>query len=173
MASGTASTAEEIAARFPQNAFLLECVSRIYTSLQDEEKALEYARRAVALSPTSVGTHLQLAHACYTFGHWPEAIKEYQAVLELPGGRRGDWLLAYGILLKAAGAPKAEEAFAEALTLAESQEDTVLRGCIAEARGKRAEAAQLFRQYLSQSPLPVPLRRKAEAGLQRVSMAEE
>jgi RNA polymerase sigma factor (sigma-70 family) len=164
--------AEEIAAQFPHDAWLMQHVAALCCHQGREAEALHYAQRAVELSPEAMLSRAQLARVYYTFGCWQEAADAYERLSQMPEGRVHDWLREWGESLAHLNDPRAEEVFAEALTLAQQAGDDFRSGWIYESWGKREEAIAAYRRCLSRSPLPTYLRLRVEERLRRLGVCE-
>lgn len=173
VASPEIAVAEEIAARLPHDAFLMENISNLYRGHGDESRAVEYAERSIALNPKAPHLRAHLAGVHAAFGHFTAAVSVYRELLRLPGGRNPRWLPAFGSALRATNDPQAEAIFAEAVALAQTADDPLLLGNAFEAWGKREAAATAFRRVLEQRPAPAHVRRVAQESLRRLGALTE
>lgn len=160
--------AEEIAARFPRDSAILRTVSVLYLLRGHGPSALEYARRALALSPASLELQLYLAHACVELGRWQEAAGAYEHAAGMSEERSVMLLSAWGRALKALNDPRGDALLAEAAVRARDARDYLHLGKGYEACGEHAAAMAAFTTCLAQAPLPTSVRLQAEEYLQRL-----
>lgn len=158
----------EIVARFPEDAFLMCSVSDLYGARGYETEALEYARRAVALSPASLEAQAHLAGLYRRLERWEAAAALYESLAQRPGGRNCGILSVWAQTLSAVIDPRAEELLAEAAMLAKNPLDYLWLGYAYAACGQEEAAMAAFRRCLSQSPLPTQLRHDAEGALREL-----
>jgi RNA polymerase sigma factor (sigma-70 family) len=160
--------AEEIAVRFPQDAFLLSEIAGLYATRQQEERAVEYARRATSLSPTSPLAWRRLAEAYRAAGRWEEASEAGARLLALPGARTCVCLSELAVARHALYDLTADALFDEAASLATTASEFVSLAEHLEACSRLAAAEAAFRQALAR-PGPPQVHRRAEAGLRRTA----
>jgi RNA polymerase sigma factor (sigma-70 family) len=163
-----AAGAEEIAARFPQDAFLLSEIAGLYTARQQEERAVDYGRQAASLCPTSPLAWRRLAEAYRAFRRWEEAAEAGARLLALPGTRTCGYLSELAVARHALYDLTADALFEEAASLATTAGEFVSLAGHLEACSRLAAAEDAFRQALV-SPGPPQVRRQAEAGLRRLA----
>jgi tetratricopeptide (TPR) repeat protein len=141
--------AAEVAGRFPQDAFLNVAVARVYWHLGQEQPALEWTRRALALNPGLFEASEALAGIYTRFGHWAEAIPIYEALLRRHGladRQRLTLLHDYAHALLVTGNPRAEAFFEQALAEARRLEDHPRVVQIYRLWGRRDDALRAYRE---------------------------
>jgi tetratricopeptide (TPR) repeat protein len=163
---------EEIVARFPGDAAVMQMVSRTYHARGRETEALEYARRAVALSPASLEALGQLACVHFHSGRWEAAAAQLEQMAGLTGGRTSGILSGWAQVLNVLNDPRAEDLLAEAATLARSPLDYIQLGRVYAACGNEGAAVAAFRRCLSQTPLRTQLRREVEHALRQLGAGQ-
>ena len=81
VADGRWPEAEEIIARAPEDAFMLEQQADMFSRTGREEEALATWRRALDANPDSIGGHYMRAFLLDRMGRRAEAIAEWQAIV--------------------------------------------------------------------------------------------
>jgi tetratricopeptide (TPR) repeat protein len=148
----------------------MHSVSALYSDRGCEEKALEYAERALALSPASLELQLNLAGLSLRYRHWEAAATLYEELTHTCG-RSCDLLSAWARALHGLNDPRAEALLAEAAPLAQSPGDFLILGETYAACGQVEAATAAFRRCLAQTPLPTRLRHEAEDKLRQLAAA--
>jgi tetratricopeptide (TPR) repeat protein len=165
-----AQFAAEIAARFPCDSAVLRAVSVLHMMRGRGPVALEYARRALALSPSSLEIRIFVADTFLKLGRWQEAAAAFEHAVSMSQERSTYLLSAWGRALKALNDPRGDTLLAEAAARARSAGDYLHLGKNYEACGRRGAAFRAFSACLAQAPLPTAARREAEAALRQLRM---
>ncbi len=151
----------------PDDAEALRGLSAAYRDLGDYQKALDPARRAIAIDPAKPWLHVQLGNLLAVLGHPAEAATAYRTALDLdlnlPGVARalGDQLLLAKDELGAAGSLS--------LAAAETSRDTGLMLKVAAlyaGLGKLGEAIPWYRRALELGTLEPEREKQARQGLE-------
>jgi tetratricopeptide (TPR) repeat protein len=135
---------EVILTRCPEDAFLMHSVSDVYSARGCEEKALEYAERARALSPASLELQIYLAGLFLRYRHWEAAATLYEELTQTCG-RSCELLSAWARALHGLKDPRVEALLAEAAPLAQSPGDFLALGDTYVACGQVDAAIAAFR----------------------------
>jgi tetratricopeptide (TPR) repeat protein len=158
----------EIAARFSQDAFLLEIISYFYATRNRLQEAKMFASKALALQPDNPALQ-RLPAAIYRLcGRWQEAAQEYRRLVELPGGRNISLLAWLGEALTGLQNPEAEATFTEAEERVQSLEDYLTLIDVYEHCGRYDRAVAAVHKILSSPLLPALKRKMVEMQLQRI-----
>lgn len=159
--------AEEVASRFPHDAFLLGQVALVFCEHREGRRALEYARRAVALDPVSRNARGILADACWAAGRWEEAASIYEGLIAEFGEATG--LLAWlGEAQARLGDARAEATLARVRALAKTPQDWKDLGRVLERCGRVAEALEAYRRCAEDKRATPLLRLYAKEAIRRL-----
>jgi Tfp pilus assembly protein PilF len=71
----------------PEFADVIQSIAHVYEKLDDMDKALEYAKRAVEVNPDDFMAHTSLSMFYQRTGNIPEAEKELAIAAELQGDK--------------------------------------------------------------------------------------
>jgi RNA polymerase sigma factor (sigma-70 family) len=160
--------AEAMAARFPRDSAILRAVAILYLQRGHGPTALQYAQRALALSPASREIQILLADMYTQLGRWREAADTYERLVAASDDRPTRILAPWGRALKALNDPGGDALLAEAAARARTAADYLQLGKEYTACGQRDAAIAAFSACLARAPLPAYARRAAEVHLQRL-----
>ncbi len=163
--------ADEIAARFPSDAFLLDRVALVDGLWGRPERAIERAAHIVTLDPDSPQTWNALADTYLRLERWTEAAEAYRNVLQKPDSGTADIFIHYGLALSHFDPPEADRAFATARERIHSPDALVRLARVLARTGRSAHAVIAYRDSLADPALSGPTRHSAEEELARLSQA--
>lgn len=164
---GASALADQIALRFPADAFLMDCLARFFASWEREPEAIRFAERARDLNPMSPLPNRTIADILHQFGRRAEAEAAWRRLLELPGARTAGNLAGLASALAARGAADCEDLFASASAAARTAQDWNALATHLEIAGRADAAAKAFGRCLEMNPAGKSLRASALDGLSR------
>ena len=138
----------------PSNAALVELISRIYSRMEDKNRAIDYASLAILLDPDNADFHRHLASLWEDILDWKKAAGEREKVIDLSGPSSiGDLLALAGVYSRLDETSQVVEACNRVLELDPNQGKAhALIGTALLNSGHEDEAATHLRMATSLNP---------------------
>jgi RNA polymerase sigma factor (sigma-70 family) len=161
--------ADEIAARFPGDAFLLDRVAAVDALWGRPEQAIKRALLGASLDPDSPIALGALGDIYLRLERWEEAAGVYRRVIQLPGGETALLLAHFGLALSHCDPQEAERVWARAWDQAASSSDLLRLALVLEKTDRCEQALRAYRECLAKPVLSTHTRETAEKGLGRLT----
>ena len=157
---------EEIAGRFPQDAFLLNQICRFYIQWSKRDQALHYAQKLQALQPKNSNFQHLPAEIALRCGHREEAVREYSRLMALFPDRNPMLLASLGAAQFTLDPSEAEALFAEAESRMQTWQDLLSLLNLYHRYGHCARLRSIAQRLLAAPGCSLTIRRYVQLRLQ-------